>query len=263
MELVLTNSWIARNEPDKDKIYNDCVKVKISSVVELNRFFHLTITYNLNFLLQEIFYFDKDSIESIKSTILKSIGRSWKEIRNRLDHECYKSTKTLEQNIEELPPEIDKEHWRWFFEYRSKPETQCINEFMAPRFMKKLGPLEKIIEIEQRDVSSKMLFKDDSFVQALGKEHSGRVRGVDFGTMPSQLFHPSSHLSVDRAQTEDTQRMLFELQAEVAAKKLKRKQQKRLCFRLSNSTCALCYLIQRQGRELPLDIDARMNSLEG
>ncbi|RYQ82880.1 hypothetical protein Ahy_B10g101458 isoform A [Arachis hypogaea] len=58
---------------------------------------------------------------------------------------------------------------------------------------------------------------------ALGKEHSDKVRGVDFGLAPSQLFRPSLHLSAGRAQIEKTQRMLFELQAEVAAEKLKRK----------------------------------------
>ncbi|RYQ82879.1 hypothetical protein Ahy_B10g101458 isoform B [Arachis hypogaea] len=182
---------------------------------------------------------------SVREALEQPINRrSWKEIRNRLDHECYKSTKTLEQNIEERPPGIDKEHWRWFLEYRNKPETQ-----------------EKIMEIEQRDKSSKMLSEDDSFVQALRKEHSGRVRGVGFGTTPSQLFHPSSHLSMDGAQTENTQRMLFELQAEVVDEKLKRKAMENVVA--AEKIVLLCYLIQWQCRELPLDIDARLNFLEG
>ncbi|RYQ98763.1 hypothetical protein Ahy_B07g086539 [Arachis hypogaea] len=81
---------------------------------------------------------------------MKSIRKSWKKTRNMLYHEYYKSTKTREQNIEERPPKIDKEHWRWFLEYRNKPETQ-----------------EKIMAIEQRDESSRMS-ENESIAYALG-----------------------------------------------------------------------------------------------
>ncbi|KAL4321369.1 hypothetical protein AHAS_Ahas14G0103600 [Arachis hypogaea] len=49
------------------------------------------------------------------------------------------------------------------------------------------------------------------------------MRGVCFGPTLSQLFRPSSQLPVDGAQAEKAQRMLFELQAEVTAEKLRRK----------------------------------------
>ncbi|RYR26656.1 hypothetical protein Ahy_B02g060936 [Arachis hypogaea] len=81
----------------------------------------------------------------------------------------------------------------------------------------------KIVEIEQRDESTRILSENDSLAQALEKEHSGTVRGVDFGLTLSELFYPSLHLPVDGAQTDEAQRMLFELQAEVMAKKLRRK----------------------------------------
>ncbi|XP_020994366.1 uncharacterized protein LOC107481237 [Arachis duranensis] len=58
----------------KDKIYNKCVK--------------------------EMFHFDEDSGGKIKRTILKMLGRAWKETRNRLYHSYYDSQLTLEQNIE-------------------------------------------------------------------------------------------------------------------------------------------------------------------
>ncbi|KAL4396075.1 hypothetical protein AHAS_Ahas01G0055600 [Arachis hypogaea] len=81
----------------------------------------------------------------------------------------------------------------------------------------------KISEIEQLDETKRILSENDSLAQTLGKERSGRVRGIDFGPTPSQLFCPSSQPSVDRAQTEETPRMLFELQAEVTAENLRRK----------------------------------------
>ncbi|RYQ89398.1 hypothetical protein Ahy_B09g096067 [Arachis hypogaea] len=49
----------------KDKIYKKCVK--------------------------EIFHFDEDSGGIIKRTILKMLGRAWKDTRNGLYHDYYKS----------------------------------------------------------------------------------------------------------------------------------------------------------------------------
>ncbi|RYR21453.1 hypothetical protein Ahy_B03g066751 [Arachis hypogaea] len=83
--------------------------------------------------------------------------------------------------------------------------------------------MEKIVEIEQCDESTRILSENDSLAQALGKEHSGRVRGMNFGLTPSQLFCSSSQLPVDETQIEEAQRMLIELHAKVMAEKLKRK----------------------------------------
>ncbi|RYR39000.1 hypothetical protein Ahy_A09g044379 [Arachis hypogaea] len=47
----------------RDKVYNECVK--------------------------EMFHFDEDSGRIIKRIILKMLGRAWKEIRNKLYHDCY------------------------------------------------------------------------------------------------------------------------------------------------------------------------------
>ncbi|XP_020970982.1 uncharacterized protein LOC110268671 [Arachis ipaensis] len=82
----------------KDKVYNECVK--------------------------QNFHFDEDSEGTIKKYILKSMGRSWKETRLRLYNAFYEPTFTFEQNIEHRPPEIDREHWRKFLEYRTKVETK-------------------------------------------------------------------------------------------------------------------------------------------
>ncbi|RYR72793.1 uncharacterized protein [Arachis hypogaea] len=121
---------------------------------------------------------------------------------------------------------------------------------------RKIG--EKIHEIEQLDESTRLLSQNDSLAQALGKEHPGRVRGMGHGPTPSQLFRPSSQPPVDRAQQEETQRMLCELQAEVTTANLKRKAMKRQAIE-----SVLSYLVQQHCGELPPDIAARMNCLDG
>ncbi|KAL4373405.1 hypothetical protein AHAS_Ahas05G0078500 [Arachis hypogaea] len=68
----------------KDKVYNECVK--------------------------QIFHFDEDSEGTIKKNILKSMGKSWKEGRLRLYGDFYEPTFMMEQNIEQHPSEIDREH---------------------------------------------------------------------------------------------------------------------------------------------------------
>ncbi|RYQ90830.1 hypothetical protein Ahy_B09g096812 isoform F [Arachis hypogaea] len=82
----------------KDKVYNECVK--------------------------QIFHFDEDSEGIIKKNMLKSMGKSWKETRLRLYDRFYEPTFTTEQNLENRPPGIDREHWRWFLDYRAEPETK-------------------------------------------------------------------------------------------------------------------------------------------
>ncbi|RYQ90827.1 hypothetical protein Ahy_B09g096812 isoform L [Arachis hypogaea] len=56
--------------------------------------------------------------------MLKSMGKSWKETRLRLYDRFYEPTFTTEQNLENRPPGIDREHWRWFLDYRAEPETK-------------------------------------------------------------------------------------------------------------------------------------------
>nr|XP_025696249.1 uncharacterized protein LOC112797492 [Arachis hypogaea] len=52
------------------------------------------------------------------------MGKSWKETKLRLYNAFYKPTFTTEQNIEHHPSGIDREHWRWFLDYRAKAEMK-------------------------------------------------------------------------------------------------------------------------------------------
>nr|XP_029150057.1 uncharacterized protein LOC114925612 [Arachis hypogaea] len=80
---------------------------------------------------------------------------------------------------------------------------------------------ERIVEIEQHDESCR-LSQNDSLAEALRKEHSSRVRGIGIGPTCSQVFGTNSHQSGNGTQREETQRVLLELQAELAAEKTKR-----------------------------------------
>ncbi|XP_020970261.1 uncharacterized protein LOC110268441 [Arachis ipaensis] len=73
---------------------------------------------------KQIFHFDEDIEGTIKKNILKSMGKSWKERRLRLYDTFYEPTLTTEENIEQRPPGIDREHWRWFLNYRAEEETK-------------------------------------------------------------------------------------------------------------------------------------------
>ncbi|RYR13349.1 hypothetical protein Ahy_B04g070395 isoform E [Arachis hypogaea] len=93
---ICEKDW--RKVRSRDKIYNECVK--------------------------ELFHFEEDSGGIIKRTILKMLGRAWKDTRNHLYHYFYKEDLTLEQNIKGRPPGITADHWRWFLDYRNSKETK-------------------------------------------------------------------------------------------------------------------------------------------
>ncbi|RYR67363.1 hypothetical protein Ahy_A03g013694 isoform D [Arachis hypogaea] len=254
----------------KDKVYNECVK--------------------------QIFHFDEDNEGTIKKNILKSMEKSWKEARLRLYSDFYEPTFTIEQNIQQRPSEIDREHWRWFLEKntinrskqlythtgRSKSFARRIEEESEQQrrrvsrrelwitvHKKRMVPIsmrkqKQLIELE--DVSSRVLSQNDSIAQVFGKEKLERVRGVDFGSTPSQLFGPNSHALGNGVQLEETQRKLLELQAELEGEKLKRKAMEDEAAtnkkKMQAMESALIYLFQWQGEELPPDIAAGMSSVE-
>ncbi|RYR77905.1 hypothetical protein Ahy_A01g002603 [Arachis hypogaea] len=84
------------------------------------------ITTKDKFIMSQIFHIDEDSEGTIKKNILKSMGKSWKKTRLRLYNTYFEPTFTTKQNIENRPPGIDREHWRWFLDYRAKPKTKVI-----------------------------------------------------------------------------------------------------------------------------------------
>ncbi|RYR29472.1 hypothetical protein Ahy_B01g053873 [Arachis hypogaea] len=65
---------------------------------------------------------------TIKKNILKSMEKSWKEGRLRLYDTFYEPKFTTVENIEQRPPGIDREHWRWFLNYRTEEEIKVFGK---------------------------------------------------------------------------------------------------------------------------------------
>ncbi|RYR34856.1 hypothetical protein Ahy_A10g049902 [Arachis hypogaea] len=152
---------------------------------------------------------------------------------------------------------------------------------------------ERIEAIEQGDESSRLLSHNDSLAQALGRERPGRVRGMGLGPTSSQVFGMNSNQQSNGFEREETQRVLLELQAELAAEKLKRKavedevaaektkrqavedevaaeKTKRQAMedevaagkvRMQAMESALICLLQGQGRKLPSDVATWMTAV--
>ncbi|XP_020976798.1 uncharacterized protein LOC107617938 isoform X1 [Arachis ipaensis] len=235
----------------------------------------------------------KDSRGIIKRIILKMLGRVWKETKNKLYHHCYDSELSLEENIENCPLGITADHWRWFLDYRNSEETkekckknaenrskQLYTHTGGLKSLARLGEEEERNEaIEQSDESSRLLSQNDLLVQALGKEHSDKVRGMGLGPTSSQVFGINYHQPSNGFEREETQRVLLELQAELAAEKLKRKAVEdevavektkrqavedevaagKVRMKAMESVC----LLQGQGGKLLSDVTAWMSALEG
>ncbi|XP_057719909.1 uncharacterized protein LOC130934347 [Arachis stenosperma] len=184
--------------------------------------------------------------------------KSWAKVQGKdmVYDDCIK-------NLNNRPEKISREHWRCFIDYHNNPATKEKYKQNALNQKKQLythtgssKSLARVREEESQkqgrrvgrgevwilkhkkcdgtyiheeaqsidlDETTRILSENDSLAQALGKERSGRVRGIGFGPIPSQLFYLSAQPLMDRAQTEDAQRMLFELQAEVTVEKLSRK----------------------------------------
>ncbi|XP_052110195.1 uncharacterized protein LOC110275588 [Arachis duranensis] len=141
------------------------------------------------------------------------MGKSWKETRLRLYDRFYEPTFTTEQNLENRPPGIDREHWRWFLDYRAEAETKEKCRKNAVNRSKQ----------QYIHIGGSKSFARQMEEEVFGKEKPGRVCSVGFGPALSQLFGPNSHVPNNRVQLEETQRKLLELQEELEGEKLKRK----------------------------------------
>ncbi|RYR62921.1 hypothetical protein Ahy_A04g020677 [Arachis hypogaea] len=176
---------------------------------------------------KEMFYFEEDSGGIIKRTVLKMLGRAWNKTRNRPPTENYcesemlythtSGSKSLARLGEEEPErQGNPVGRRELFVLTHKR----LNGSYLHDAAKVIG--ERIAEIEQHDESSRLLSQNDSLAQALGEEHPGRVHGMGIGLTFSQVFGTNSHQLSNETQREETQSVLFELQAELAAERTKR-----------------------------------------
>nr|XP_025632409.1 uncharacterized protein LOC112727026 [Arachis hypogaea] len=187
------------------------------------------------------------------------VKKSWKDTRLRLYDDCYEPTLSTEENIEKRLPGIDRDHWRWYLDYRAKPEMKSEQEGRI------IGKGELWIKVHKRRDGS-YINDEAREIGVFGREKPGRVRRVGFGPTPCQLFGTNLQPSVNRVQVEEKQRKLNELQTELEAEKLKRKAMEDEAAadkkRIKVMESALIYLFQWQGEKLPPEITAGMCSME-
>ncbi|RYR20101.1 hypothetical protein Ahy_B03g065192 [Arachis hypogaea] len=75
---------------------------------------------------------------------------------------------------------------------------------------------EAIANVERQDGSSKHLSQNDSLAQVLGKEHPGRVRALDAGPCPTQVFgNAAGQPSGSAEPNEESKRRIAELTAKL------------------------------------------------
>ncbi|KAK2389775.1 hypothetical protein QL285_063342 [Trifolium repens] len=60
-----------------------------------------------------------------KKWIYTSLGKRWRERRCFLFNRYYDWALTVEQNIEQFPPEVTKDHWAMYLNYRLSPDTMA------------------------------------------------------------------------------------------------------------------------------------------
>nr|XP_025635495.1 uncharacterized protein LOC112729537 [Arachis hypogaea] len=152
---------------------------------------------------------------------------------------------------------------------------------------------EAIEFVESQDPSSKEFSQNDSLAQVRGKEHPGRVRGLDIGTCPSRCFRNIPEQSDYGVQIEEYQMEIVKLKAEAAElkaeaaelkaaaaeEKAKRQRmeaeaaEEKAKRQIMETEAAegkakiqtmgdlLTYVIQQQGGNLPPEIAAGLDSL--
>ncbi|MED6167368.1 hypothetical protein PIB30_002343 [Stylosanthes scabra] len=122
-----------------------------------------------------------------------------------------------------------------------------------------------IANIESRDESTKELSQNDSLAQVLGKEHSGRVRGIGPGPCLSKLVGSTSQQSDYGVQIAEYQKEIVALRAEAAEEKKKTlvmqaeaAEEKKKTLAMQN---VMRFLVERLGGDLPPEIASQMTTL--
>ncbi|RYR59923.1 hypothetical protein Ahy_A04g017055 [Arachis hypogaea] len=123
---------------------------------------------------------------------------------------------------------------------------------------------EAIAIIESQGGTSKEISVTGSLAQVLGKEHSGRVRGLGFGPCQTEIVRKTTQSNSGREITElkvvatEQKAEITELKAAAAEHKAETAEDKAKIQTMEN---LVKYIIQQQGHTLPPEIDAQLKSL--
>ncbi|KAM7265822.1 hypothetical protein ACFE04_003505 [Oxalis oulophora] len=92
----------------------------------------------------------------------------------------------------------------WTLTHKRKHDGQYVN-LEAEKIA------QKIISIEEQDENARILSPQDSLGQVFGSEHNGRVRGIGFGPVPTQVFGQTSYMG----SSSSTQTKITRLESEL------------------------------------------------
>ncbi|KAL2330615.1 hypothetical protein Fmac_018196 [Flemingia macrophylla] len=153
-------------------------------------------------ILKPRFYFKSN--EAIAKRYCKmSMRRKWAANRQSLWNEFNDPTKSRDEIIKNVPIGIDKDQWARFVHYRHKPSTldlckrnkEIRNKQVIPHTGGSKANPRRRNELEQIQVGLTQSTVDESEVspldvvgRVLGPEHSGRVRCMGLGVVPSNTF---------------------------------------------------------------------------
>ncbi|KAJ4836826.1 hypothetical protein Tsubulata_018348 [Turnera subulata] len=148
--------------------------------------------------------------------VIASLCKKWGDHRKRLWDGWYKHEISRVDLIQNVPDDIDADQWAGFCDYRLKPATVDLCKRNAEnrvkqtvqhtggykpnsRRMEEMEQLETALTQSTSDES--IVGSDDAVAKILGKEHSGRVRCLGIGAIPSTSFkrtrfHASTSTSV-------------------------------------------------------------------
>ncbi|KAK2410225.1 SNAP25 proteinous protein SNAP33 [Trifolium repens] len=144
----------------------------------------------------------------------------WRERRCFLFNKYYDWALIVEQNIEQFPPEVTKDHWAMHLNYRLSPDTMAKADKNALNRQKQRIPhtldtrnkemdgltIEETCmkSLTRRGTDHMLMMRldkkneelqkerhtssdNEAFVTVFGKEHHGYVRGMGLGPIPSQI----------------------------------------------------------------------------
>ncbi|KAG5630547.1 hypothetical protein H5410_002264 [Solanum commersonii] len=116
--------------------------------------------------------FFKTTESNARQHIYKSIGKKWAANKNNLWKLVEDPLKSKVEIIDNVPDGIPRDQWISFVDYQYKDSTK-----------------EKIeLTLSQSTMDESQISPNDAVGKVLGKEHSGRVRCLGLGVVPSKVF---------------------------------------------------------------------------
>ncbi|XP_061353676.1 uncharacterized protein LOC133298420 [Gastrolobium bilobum] len=200
-----------------------------------------------------------------KRYCLLTLGRRFRNGKSKL----WKSAKQLklprDQLIAKVPAGVPKDQWSSFVDYHLKPSYKEV-EVGRPvsrgelyiethKNDKAKAIVDQIYEELSQSTSSTEISTNDAIAKVFGPEHSGRVRGLGLGGLPSIAFGPTSRRfnpigstfsSTDSAESSRLREEVTSLKTKLAASEESVK---------TLQTVMLAYIQMKEG-QIPPELDA-------